>query len=426
MKRTKIVATVGPACSKKAVLEELIKAGVNIFRLNFSHGSYADHAKVLANIRFVEKNLGQSVGVLADIQGPRIRISNRKEFSIVAGEEIFITDERSATKQEKSYKKEIILDWDNFYHNLNPGKIVFIEDGLMQLETTRKVQGGILAKVLAGGLVKPRKGVNIPAISHYLGFLTDKDLSDLEFILSQEIDFIGVSFVGNQSNLRDLRRVMEYIYKRNLNKKDYQRKMENGSVPWIISKIERTSAIKNIDEIIAGSDGVMVARGDLAIEEPQERVAVYQKDIIRKCRKARKPVIVATQMMSSMTDNARPTRAEISDVTNAVIDNADAVMLSNETAVGCYPIQTVDTMAKIIVAAEKSPYNDVGLVRSKLAKLFLDARKRDSRENSKIVKTQLIEEVQAFSSLRQEDTKIRLIGRDRYGKRKSALLWGVS
>ncbi len=439
MKKTKIVATIGPASEKKLTLIKMIRNGMNVARLNFSHGTYDNHKMLIKNLRAAEKEMRVKVGIMADIQGPRIRVANEKAFSIEKGERILVTDLHC--KEKYGCKKSLILDWSGFYEHLVLGKVIFIEDGLIQLRVVEKKTAGVVAEVLAGEEIKPRKGVNIPAISHYLGFLTEKDLEDLEFILAQDIDLLAVSFVSNRKNLLSLREIIDHIVEKKLRGKAKERRQK--SPLWIFSKIERATAIRNMDSLIEESDGILVARGDLAIEEPQEKVAVYQKDIIHKCLREQKPVIVATQMMASMAGNARPTRAEISDVTNAVVDNADAVMLSNETAVGRYPIEVVKTMKEVVVTAEKSPYNDVALdKRSKFGKLLVSyllgpqaAREtgviEDSQANGRkrgrkrIVWAKTLDELRGLSSLRQEDVRLKLALRDIHEKRKASIIWGT-
>lgn len=415
MKKTKIIATLGPSSETQKDLEKMIVAGVNACRLNFSHGNYDWHTKMIGRIRKAEKKLRKKVGIMADIQGPRVRVANHKQVSILEGETIFLTDGQS--KHNDSYEKDLILDWKGFFEYLKRGDNIYIEDGLIQLEIVRRISGGCSAKVLVGGKLKPHKGVNIPSISKHLGFLTSKDLEDLKFILSKNVDFIAASFVSTKDDVKNLRIVAEQFLK-----KENDLSGSSLEVPWIISKIERRKAIKNIGEIIKVSDGIMIARGDLAIETSQEKVGVYQKDIISQCRKAGKPVIVATQMMASMVSNPRPTRAEISDVTNAIVDNADAVMLSNESAVGKYPIDVIETMSKIIKNAEESPYNDVKLKKSgKLGRLLFSRKKR----KIKIYRAKTVDEARKVSSLRQENVKISLISRKISDKRKGTVIWGV-
>jgi pyruvate kinase len=424
MKKTKIVATIGPASEKKETLIKMIRAGMNVCRLNFSHGDYSWHKKAIKTIREAEKETRRKIGIMADIQGPRIRVANHKAIKVAEGEEVFLTDERNE-KHEK-FDKEIVFDWNGFYEHLKTGKKVFIEDGAILLETIKRYPKGNAAKVLVGGVVEPHKGVNIPSVSKHLGFLTEKDLRDLEFIMSQDIDFISASFVANGKDIRDLRRIIDHlklndntelhkIISRSVRKKEKIEKSE----PWIISKVERKKAIRNIDSIIRESDGIMVARGDLAIETAQEKVAIYQKNIITKCRKAKKPVIVATQMMASMVESSRPTRAEIADVTNTVIDNADAVMLSGESANGKFPVETVETMKKIVKTVEDSPFNDVKLdKRSKAGREF-------AKNKEKIKKVKKMETAVVYSSLRQEEFVISLDTKDADLKRKATIVWGV-
>jgi pyruvate kinase len=261
--------------------------------------------------------------------------------------------------------------------------------------------------------------VNIPAISDYLGFLTDKDLSDLDFVCGQDVDMVAVSFVKNRKNITDLRKIINSFISKN---NRLNRKRKRTEIPWIISKIERKDALRNLDGIIDESDGIMVARGDLAIEVPQEKVAILQKDIIKKCLKAKKPVIVATQMMASMVENNRPTRAEISDISNAVIDQTDAIMFSNETAVGRYPIKVIETADKIIREAEKSSYNDKRLkLTNRFARMLFHV-KEDKRRRS--VKAKSLKELLEYSSLRQEKVSLCLDSRSVLEKRKASLIWG--
>lgn len=422
MKKTKIVATIGPASESVVVLSKMVAAGMNICRMNFSHGDMAWNVRTIKRIRSVEKKIKGKIGILTDIQGPRVRISNRSTVTIVEGESVFIGDGNYPNND--NYKKQLSLDWIGFYEHLKKNDVIFIEDGLIQLEVIRVIKYGCVARVVVGGKVKTHKGVNIPAISSHLGFLTSKDLSDLEFILSQDIDMIGVSFVSSREDLKNLKRVVKGILESKQEKKEGRGRKKEIKMPWIISKIERRKAMKNIDEIIDESDGIMVARGDLAIETPQEKVTIFQKDIIKKCRRKHKPVIVATQMMASMVSSARPTRAEISDVTNAVIDNADAVMLSNESSVGKFPIRSIETMTKIITAAEDSVYNDIRL--RNIGKLAMRIfRAQHLRKGSKVVYAKDLKEGLKLSALRQEDVKVRLKTRNEGDKRKATLVWGL-
>ncbi len=425
MKRTKIVATIGPASEKTSVMKELIKAGVDVIRLNFSHGNYSWHKKVIERIRLVEKITRKKIAIMADIQGPRIRIANKKKIKLKNKEKIFITDLDHFYSHQ--YKKEILLDWKSFFEYLKTGNLIYIEDGLIQLKVIKKYKDGVAAEVIEAGEVCPHKGVNIPTISHHLGFLTPKDVQDIEFILSQDVDAIAVSFVSNRKDLKNLKEVMNHLIKKKDKKlknqeKKNKRKEEKICFPWIISKIEREDAVLNIEDIIEESDGIMVARGDLAIEAPQEKVAIFQKNIIKQCLKLKKPSIVATQMMASMVKKARPTRAEISDVTNAVIDQADAIMFSNETAVGVDPVKVVKTAVRIIEETEDSPLNDMPLKRlGKLAKKILGR----SIDRKKEIEISDFKEVLEISSLRQENISIRFLPKLKKEQRKAAFVWGT-
>ncbi len=415
--RTKIVATIGPASVSQKTLTALAKSGMDVCRLNFSHGDHVWHKKAIGNIRKVESKLGRKIGIMADIQGPRIRTANTRLVELVEGAKIFLTDIDGA--KEMKTKNVLPLDWKRFYQFIQSKDIVFIEDGLMQIEITKKVRNGCWGKVLIGGTVKTHKGVNIPSISAHMGFLTDKDLADLEFMVKQEVDFIAVSFVGCGQDIKSLKQLIRHYQKKNIDNSKRKKKL---NTPWVISKVERKKAMENIRGVIRYSDGIMVARGDLAIEMAQEKVVLLQKELVAKCIKQKKPVIVATQMLDSMIGNIRPTRAEIADVTNAVIDGADAVMLSGESANGKYPVETVTTMARIIATAEKSSYNDRPLLsRNKFAKLLF--KKKRGRKH--LIKTSSLKEALAYAVLRQEEVKVKFSGRDVNKRRKAALIWGV-
>jgi pyruvate kinase len=294
-----------------------------------------------------------------------------------------------------------------------------------------KKKDGCVAEVITGGFVKPHKGVNIPKASAYMGFLTDKDIKDIEFIVPLGVDFLAASFVSNANQLRNLRSIIKRVLQKEKNlhrSKQGSKKAKNSELayPWIISKIETRKAIKNIDEIIEESDAIMVARGDLAIEMPQEEVVVLQKRIVKKCIKARKPVIVATQMFASMVDNPRPTRAEISDVTNAVVDCADSIMFSNETAAGKYPLKAVETAVRVIKNTEKSPYNDKPLKKiGKFAKMITQLRKKETGKSDRIIKIDNLKDARQCSALRQEDVRLKLKSQDKNIRRKGSVIWGV-
>lgn len=411
MNNTKIIATIGPASEDVKMLSEMTKAGMDVCRLNFSHGDYNWHRNAIKKIRQVEKKIGVKIGIMADIQGPRIRVANKNSFLVKKNEKIFVTDRKSLNSHR--YKKELILDWEEFYLHIKKGDRIFIEDGIFDLEVIKKEKQGCIAQVLIGGKISPHKGVNIPAVSEYLGFLTEKDLADLEFLSGQDINFIAVSFIRSGADIIQLQKILENFLEKN---------KRAGKMPWIISKVERKKAIRNIESIIEESDAIMVARGDLAIETSQEKMAVLQKDIIKKCLAGRKPVIVATQMMASMIENERPTRAEISDVANAVVDQADAIMFSNETAVGKNPLAVIQTADKIIRETEKSSYNDMKLkLINRFARMLFRAEKS---KRTRRVKAKNMSELLEYSSLRQEKIKLSLDSSDSSERRKAGLVWG--
>ncbi len=346
-KRTKIVATIGPASEKRKTLEKMIANGMNIARLNFSHGDYKWHRQVIRTIREISEQMEKPIGILADLQGPRIRILVTADMKINKGEKIAVYDSIIRAKNGQNLEKSIILDYPGITKRINKNDNILIADGLIRIRVTRKLPGYLEAEVINGGIVKNHKGVNIPGAN--LGFcaLTEKDKKDLEFALSQEVDFVALSFVSSAKDIQDLRIRIRKMLKR----KKY--------LPQIIAKIERREAIKCFNNILKETDAVMVARGDLGIELEESKVAVYQKEIVEKSLLNAKPVIVATQMLGSMVTNPRPSRAEVSDVSNAVIDHTDAVMLSEETATGKYPIEAVKTMREIIEQTERSPYDDL-------------------------------------------------------------------
>ncbi len=430
MKKTKIVATIGPASMSKIKLKKMVKAGMNVCRLNFSHSDHLWHKKAIENIRAIEKSTGQRIGIIGDLQGPRIRIANNKSVNLKKGETIFLTDVHNSN--QTADKKQLVFDWDEFYQYVKIGSNVFIEDGLIQLKIIDILVTGCVAEVIVAGEVKTHKAVNIPAISPQMKVLTEKDLRDLEFMIQQQVDMIAVSFVGNASDLRKVRKMVKYFIE---NKKVvWHRKGQytgfsrgvfhsvgENYYPWIIPKIERRLAIKNLNSIIKESDGVMIARGDLAVELPQEKVTILEKNILKKTRRAHKPVIVATQMLASMEKNNRPTRAEISDVTNAVVDHTDAVMLSGESAMGKYPIETIETMTEIIEATEKSKYDNVKLRKNQWSKIIFGGKKVIRKTKT----AQNLNDLLKYSSLRQEKLKLKLSKRKLNDWGKASLVWGV-
>lgn len=328
----------GPASAKKDVLLAMIKAGVNVCRLNFSHGKPEDHKVVIDLIREINEQYKTNVGILADLQGPKIRIGLVKDGGIhlVNGTHIKITTHECIGNDEQIY-----ITYDTFPQDVQANEIILLDDGKLQLRVieTNKIDT-VICEVVHGGILTSRKGVNLPNTKVSIPSLTEEDLINLEFALKQDVEWIGLSFVRTGEDIIDLKRIIA----------------RNGSAAKVIAKVEKPEAIDNIDAIIAATDGVMVARGDLGVEMPLEEVPLLQKMIARKCRAASKPVIVATQMLESMITTPRPTRAEVNDVANSVLDGADAVMLSGETSVGEFPVIVIETMAKIVRNVEEFGY----------------------------------------------------------------------
>lgn len=338
-KRTKIVATVGPSCDTYEGLLELVKAGVNVFRLNFSHGTHEDKKAVIENISKIIKSEPYNISILADLQGPKLRVGELEggKIELVSGQEIIFTTEKMVGTAEKVY-----VSYPNLSTDVKPGERIFLDDGKMELKVEKILNAKeVLMSVTLGGILLPKKGVNLPDSDLTMPSLTEKDRNDLEFIFTQRIDWLALSFVRRPVDIISLKKIIR----------------DNNSKLKVIAKIEMPEALKNLRDIIVESDGIMIARGDLGVEIPVERVPMLQKDIIRKCMHRAKPVIVATQMMESMIDRTKPNRSEVSDVANAVLEGADAVMLSGETATGQYPALVVQTMSKIILEAEKTVYD---------------------------------------------------------------------
>jgi pyruvate kinase len=336
MRKTKIVCTIGPACDTQEKLEALIKAGMNVARLNMSHATHDYHANLIKNIRYVSEALDMPVGILMDLQGPKIRIGTLKEKVILKpGERYVIT-----TRDVPGDNKEVHVPFKDLPQSVAPGQTLLIDDGLIEL-TVEEVKGpDIITNVVRGGELKNNKGINLPKSTIKARSITDKDVKDLMFGLDQHVTMIAMSFVRTPQDVLDLRKIIE----------------DNQADTPIIAKIEKHEAVRNIDDIIDVVNGIMVARGDLGIEIPMAEVPIVQKMIISKCNAKAIPVITATQMLDSMIRNPIPTRAEATDVANAVFDGTDALMLSGETAFGEYPIKSVETMARIAEYTEASSY----------------------------------------------------------------------
>ncbi|MDF3077891.1 MAG: pyk [Sphingobacteriaceae bacterium] len=337
-KRTKIVATLGPASAKKEVLLSMIKAGVDVCRLNFSHGSQADHQEVINTIRQINQQYKTHVGILADLQGPKIRIGMVKDGGIhlVNGNTIEIT-----TNEKIGDDDQIYITYESFPKDVRVGEVILLDDGKIQMKVlATNNKDTVSCEIVHGGILTSRKGVNLPNTKVSIPSLTEEDLANLEFALQNDVEWIGLSFVRTAEDIVELKRIIS----------------QSGKTARVIAKVEKPEAIDNIDAIIEVTDGVMVARGDLGVEMPMEQVPVLQKMIARKCREASKPCIVATQMLESMITTPRPTRAEVNDVANSVLDGADAVMLSGETSVGEFPVIVIETMHKIIRNIEDTAY----------------------------------------------------------------------
>ena len=338
-KKTKIIATIGPSSDKEEILEKLIALGVNGARLNFSHGSHKDHGEIIKTVRKIEKKLNKHVAIIADIQGPKIRIGNLPETGIElkAGQEITID-----TGTREYYDNRIPLPSLMFRDGTKDGHIVFLDDGTMQIKIISKYAEIFKAVVIRGGILFSKKGVNVPSLEISSSILNAKDKADIEFSVKEGVDFIALSFLRNANDLKEARKFL------------------GKTKTKIIAKIERPEALLNINEIADEADMVMIARGDLGIETPLWELPIRQKEIIELVRSKIKPSIVATQMLDSMIRNSIPTRAEVSDVANAVFDSTDAVMLSGETASGKYPIEAVDMMRKILESTDshQKPTNE--------------------------------------------------------------------
>ena len=333
---TKIVATLGPACATKEMIKKLFMAGVTMFRINSSHGDEEFHGQNLKYIREIEQEEHQLIPVLLDLQGPKIRIGNIGEpIELKKGEILKFRHQDTITDDI------LPVDYKGMANDVKIGELILIDDGKIQLEVQKVENEIIYAKVLTDGTLKPRKGINIPGSTGSIDVLTERDLRFVKFAVKNDIDYLGLSFVRESDDVVKLKEILKSYGREDIK---------------IISKIEKPQAVNNIDAIIEVSDGIMVARGDLGIEISTEKVPIVQKTIIKKANVKHKVVIVATQMLESMIENPIPTRAETSDVANAILDGTDAIMLSGETAAGAYPVEAVQMMKKIADTVEDSPF----------------------------------------------------------------------
>lgn len=333
-RRTKIVATLGPASSSYDRLKELIEAGVNVCRLNFSHGNHEDLVGVIETIRKLNDELGVHTAILGDLQGPKIRVGEMEPNTILeSGQEFILTINKCVGNKERAY-----ISYREIPRDVQPGELILMDDGKLQLEVvSTNFEDEVILKVIHGGVLSSKKGVNLPNTSISQPCLTEKDLTDLNFCLEHNLDWIGLSFVRSARDIIELKHIIS----------------SRNKASRVVAKIEKPEAVAELNDIIKVTDAVMVARGDLGVEIPMQDVPLLQKKIVQKCLENAKPVIIATQMMESMIENIAPTRAEVTDVANAVMDGADAVMLSGETSVGEHPVEVIKAMCKIINKVEE-------------------------------------------------------------------------
>ncbi|MFD1737117.1 pyruvate kinase [Bacillus salitolerans] len=416
MRKTKIVCTIGPASETVEKLVELMEAGMNVARLNFSHGNFEEHGNRIKNIREAAAMVGKTVAILLDTKGPEIRTHTFENGSaeLVSGAEVTISMEEVVGTAER-----FSVTYSNLIHDVEVGSKILLDDGLIELEVIKIGQNDITTKVINSGTIKNKKGVNVPNVKVNLPGMTDKDANDILFGIEQDVDFIAASFVRRASDVLEIRELLE---------------SNNGSRIQIIPKIENQEGVDNIDEILEVSDGLMVARGDLGVEIPAEEVPLVQKNLIKKCNTLGKPVITATQMLDSMQRNPRPTRAEASDVANAIFDGTDAIMLSGETAAGNYPVEAVKTMNNIASRAEQAlQYREILQNRSRLSgQTVTDAI------GQSVAHTALNLDVSAIVTPTESGHTARMISKYRpkapiiavtandYVSRRLALVWGVT
>ncbi|MDP2656020.1 MAG: pyruvate kinase [bacterium] len=352
MKRTKIVCTIGPSSDNYVMLKKMVKVGMNVARLNFSHGTYESHGAIIKIIRKLEKELHTDIGIIQDLQGPRIRVGDLPEdIHLKKGQKLMVVP---ASKFSDDMKNTISCQYERLYKDVKKGQHILIADGTIDLKITN-IKGHIITTIVeVPGIIKSHKGINVPGATLQAPAITDKDKKDVLFGIQQKVSYVAMSFVKNAQEVKDFR---AYMLQR------------NKTIPGIIAKIERVEAVKNIASIIKEVDAIMVARGDLGIEMPASQVPIIQKNLIRSCISAGKPMIVATQMLESMISNPRPTRAEVSDVAHAVFDHTDATMLSGESANGEYPLEAVAMMNATIEASENSEYGDLPCPHSGVASM---------------------------------------------------------
>ena len=411
--RTKIIATIGPSSSDYQVLREMVITGVDVVRLNFSHGSHKDHKKVISNVRKISDELGVPITILQDLQGPKIRVGKLDKEQIVLkdGNTLSVTSKNIIGNQNS-----ICID-NNVIGDINIGEKILIDDGKIELKVVSKEDKQLEAIVVRGGILLERKGVNLPESDIKLSSVTEKDIKDLNFGLKNDVDWIALSFVRSAKDILELKNLIK----------------DSGYKTKVIAKIEKPQAIKNIDDIITESDGLMVARGDLGVEVPMETVPIIQKKIVDKCNLACKPVIIATQMLESMITSKTPTRAESNDVANAVLDGTDAVMLSAESATGKYPLLAVESMSRIINSVEKTSnmiyykFEKFKKLRNKLSESLITTACRLSKQiNAKAIVTMTKSGYSAFRvSGSRPKARIYIVTNEKKIGNEVNLVWGI-
>lgn len=414
IRRTKIVCTIGPSCEDAETLSQMLKAGMNVARLNFSHGTHDEHARRVTAIREAAGRAGKNVALLLDTKGPEIRLGYLEKEPVVleAGRQVTLT-----TEEIKGTAERLPITYAGLPRDVRPGNSILIADGMIELKVVSATPREVVCEVVHGGELTSQKGVNLPGVPVNLPAITDRDVSDIVFGIEQGFDLIAASFIRKAGDVLAIRQILE----------------EHGAGLDIIAKIESQEGVNNLDEIIKVSDGIMVARGDLGVGIPVEEVPLVQKSIIHKCNRAGKPVITATQMLESMIHNPRPTRAEASDVANAIFDGTDAIMLSGETAAGQYPVEAVETMARIACRAEAAlPYDEMLQHRGQApARTVTDAishatctTARDLEAAAIITSTESGHTAKMVSKYRPKAPVIAVTTRPGV-LRKLALVWGV-
>lgn len=422
--KAKILCTMGPAIASQEKIMQIVKAGGSAFRLNMSHGQHAGHQLYIENIRKAEAKLGVNLPIIADLQGPKIRVGDFKDveyMTLSTGREIFLADVATIKNRKLEPSDSLVpVQYPTLATDVKEGDILLFDDGLMQVQVRKTVNDVVRAVVINGGRLKPRKGINLPNINVSQPSITAKDRADIRFAIEMDVDYVAVSFVRRAADVENVRKYVTKL----------------GGTQWIIAKIEKPEALANIEAIVDASDAIMVARGDLGVEIPAQSVPMEQKRIIRMCNSKAKPVITATQMLESMIHNPRPTRAEASDVANAVLDGTDAVMLSAETSVGAYPVESVHYMRTICTEAERELLDD-GLLHS--SGVMFDPQESNT-DSIAMAAAHIAEEhrVSCIASLSYSGQTARLISNRRPRTpilaitsmqgvaRRMGLLWGVT